>query len=78
MTRLATALLLAFTFSAPAALACINDREVELGETEFRSRYGEKQPVREEPIELGLAPVGALGVLALGGALFVAGRRRQA
>lgn len=78
MTRLATALLLAFTLSAPAALACINDREVETGENEFRSRYGEKLQAREEPIELGLAPVGALGVVAVAGALFVAGRRRPA
>ena len=75
-TRLATALVLAFSFSAPAALACINDREVEDSEHEFRSRYGEKQEAREEPIQLGLAPVGALGVIALGGALYLAGRRR--
>ena len=81
MTRLATALLLALTCSAPAAaLACINDREVELSENEFRSRYGEQEKgqVREEPIELGLAPVGALGALAIGGALYLAGRRRSA
>lgn len=80
MTRLATALLLASAFSAPAALACINDREVELSEHEFRSRYGEQErgQAREEPIELGLAPVGALGALAIAGALYLAGRRRPA
>lgn len=78
MTRITTALLLAFAFSAAPALACINDREVEQGEHEFRSRYGDREQVREEPIQLGLAPAGALGVLVVGGALYLAGRRRPA
>lgn len=77
MTRLAAAVLLALTLSAPSALACINDSEVELGENEFRSRYGEKvEPTRRgEPVELGLSPLAVLGALAIGGALYRASRR---
>lgn len=75
MVRLVAACLL-LAFAAAPARACLNDREIDGAEREFRSRYGE-EPSRE-PIELGFAPLGAVGLVLVAGAFYVAGRRRAA
>lgn len=78
MNRLAAVcLLLACAFTTSPASACLNDKEIDTAEREFRSRYGEETRA-SEPIELGFAPLGAVGLALVAGAFYVAGRRRVA
>lgn len=74
MKRFIAACFLLAAAAAPAS-ACLNDKEIDTSEREFRSRYGEEDAARE-PIELGFAPLGAVGVVLVAGAYYVAGRRR--
>ena len=65
-------------FIAPPALACVNDRAVEVEEEEFRSTYGEDRPAAEaeetQRITAGVASGGFLGLLLLGTAFHAARR----
>ena len=73
--RFVLACLLLACPAAPAR-ACLNDREVDSAEREFRSRYGEESASNDEPIELGFAPLGAVGLALVAGAYYIAGRRK--
>lgn len=63
-------------FCAAPAIACINDREVENTEREFRARYRDAEP--EGQAGPGLVTAGIPIVGALLGAALLAGAIRQA
>jgi hypothetical protein len=71
----------ALALLTPAAPACINDREVEKHEREFKSQYLAPRPAESpspEPIDaLPIAAAGG-GVLLLGAAVFVLTRSSPA
>jgi hypothetical protein len=72
------ALILSLTLlAAGPALACINDRAIEVDEEEFRSSYGEgeQSEARHTPlVTAGVAGGGLAGLALLGSALYMARR----
>ena len=75
-------LTLAILLLPTAAFACLNDREVEATEKEFKSTYMEQQappasPGYQEP-DNKLWVLGGSGLLLLGGALTIGLRRGKA